>query len=124
MSALAVGVPYATIVVAICRQHGWPTPDTEVRFAPPRRWRFDFAWPAQKVAVEINGGLYTAGRHSRGAGQIKDFEKLNAAQIQGWKVLQVTPRQVTDGTLTGLLANVLPRAAGKGQPRREWETSR
>ena len=32
-----------------------PEPQTEWRFRPPRRWRFDMVWLDQKVAVEIDG---------------------------------------------------------------------
>lgn len=53
-----------------------------------RRWKFDFAWPFALVAVEIAGGTWISGGHSRGSGQDKDFEKLNAAALQGWHVLQ------------------------------------
>lgn len=28
----------------------------EHRFHPTRRWRFDFAWPDEKVALEVEGG--------------------------------------------------------------------
>jgi len=74
-----------------------PTPTRELRFAPPRRWRFDFAWPEHKLAVEVEGATWTAGRHTRGAGFAKDAEKLNEAALRGWLVLRVTPEQIDDG---------------------------
>ena len=70
---------------------------TEHFFALPRRWRFDFAWPADKVAVEVQGGLWTGGKHSRGAGIENDYEKGNAAQLLGWVVLHVSPGQIRSG---------------------------
>lgn len=66
----------------------------EFRFTFPRRWRFDLAWPAFKVAVEQEGGVWTRGRHSRGAGMVKDMEKYNHAQLLGWRVFRFTPSQV------------------------------
>ena len=65
-----------------------PDPVAEHRFAPPRRWRFDRAWPTEQVAVELEGGVWTAGRHTRGAGFPGDLEKLNAAVVLGWLVLR------------------------------------
>ena len=62
----------------------------EHRFAPPRRWRFDFAWPGKLIAVEIDGGTYSGGRHVRGAGYARDCEKLNRAAELGWRVLRFT----------------------------------
>ena len=62
---------------------------------------FDYAIPALRqgaLAIEINGGAWSRGRHVRGAGFIRDMEKLNLAQIFGWDVLQFTPQQVLDGT--------------------------
>ena len=64
--------------------------DAEHQFAPPRRWRFDFAWPAQKVAVEMEGGIWTRGAHTRGKHFRSDAEKYNAATIAGWRVLRYT----------------------------------
>lgn len=69
----------------------------EVRFHPVRRWRFDYIVTTTKIAVEVNGGLYSSGRHSRGAGAEKDMEKLNEALILGWRVIVVSPRHVKDG---------------------------
>ena len=72
------------------RYYGLPRPEREVRFAPPRRFRFDFAFPEQRVAVELDGGTWTRGRHVTGAGFEKDCEKMNLATALGWRVLRFT----------------------------------
>lgn len=59
-----------------------------------RRWAFDFAWVEQKVALEVEGGAFTGGRHTRGAGFVKDMSKYNTATLLGWRVLRVTPQQL------------------------------
>ena len=86
-------------------------PEREVRFAPPRRWRFDLAWPARKLAVEIDGGTWVRGRHSRGAGFAKDCEKLNAAAILGWRVLRFDNHMVRDGRALATIEAALKDAA-------------
>jgi very-short-patch-repair endonuclease len=81
---------------AIWRTHGpddFPL-ERECRFAPPRRWRFDFANTERKVAIEIEGGAWTGGRHTRGAAFEKDAEKYNTAALLGWIVLRYTPQMV------------------------------
>lgn len=62
----------------------------EHRFDASRRWRFDFAWPALMLAVEVEGGTRSGGRHTRGDGYANDCEKYNAATLQGWRVLRFT----------------------------------
>lgn len=62
--------------------------EREYRFAPPRRWRFDFAWPLERVAVEIEGGIWTGGRHVSVKGFVSDCDKYNAAVLDGWAVLR------------------------------------
>lgn len=103
---------YHAVVSALCREKGWPVPVPELVFAPPRRWRFDLAWVQAQVAVEVQGGLFTQGRHVRGPALQREFEKLNTAQLAGWIVLLILPGQITDGTLTDLLQQALPRPAG------------
>lgn len=71
-----------------------PYPVREHRFLPPRKWRFDFAWPELQVAVEIEGGLWTGGRHSRGAGMQADMTKYNEAARHGWRVLRLGERHL------------------------------
>lgn len=70
--------------------------DREVRVCDDRRWRLDFL-VAGSIAVEVNGGTWSGGRHSRGAGQESDYQKLNRCVLQGWKTLQYTTEQVVKG---------------------------
>lgn len=65
-----------------------PKPVQQHKFHPTRKWRFDFAFIDQKVAVEIQGGSFSQGGHNRGTGQDKDHKKINEAQKLGWMVLQ------------------------------------
>ena len=68
-----------------------PEPEREVRFHPVRKWRFDFAWPAYRVAVEIDGGTWTGQKsHASGPGIAADIEKSNAAVDLGWRILKFT----------------------------------
>jgi len=69
----------------------------EYRFSPPRRWRVDFAWPDKMLAVEIEGGIWTGGRHTRGAGFENDCLKYNALSLAGWRLLRFTPEMVKSG---------------------------
>ena len=67
-------------------------PIREYRFHPKRRWRFDFAWPHHKAAIEVEGIHFDpgkAGRHQRGAGFEGDCEKYLAAQDLGWTVVRI-----------------------------------
>jgi very-short-patch-repair endonuclease len=80
--------------------------EAEYRFHPRRRWRADFAvggrWGLDSmlshVLVEIDGGAFIGGRHSRGQGVANDAEKQSAAAILGYRVIRATPAQVADGT--------------------------
>lgn len=79
-------------LVSMCRAAGLPEPIPEYRFHQLRRWRFDFAWPLHMVAVEVEGGIWTQGRHTRGPGVLADMEKYNAAVLAGWRVLRYAPQ--------------------------------
>jgi hypothetical protein len=69
--------------------------ETEYRFHEVRKWRFDLACGGlHRVAVEIMGGVFVRGGHSRGAAQIRDWEKQNEATLMGWRVLVFTPDQM------------------------------
>lgn len=101
------------VFLAYCAQMGLPEPQPEWRFAPDRRWRFDWAWIGAKVALEIEGGVFTKGRHTRGAGFVRDMEKYNAATLLGWSVYRVTPDQLYQPQTLELLRAAL---AGSARP--------
>jgi len=91
------------------RAYQLPAPVREYVFAKPRRWRFDLAWVADKFAVEIEGGTWVNGRHSRGSGMRKDAEKYNAAALAGWRVLRFTGDMVKDGTAIDTIKSAFRR---------------
>lgn len=102
-------IPGFTVV---CKSLGLPEPTPEYVFAPPRKWRLDWAWPADKIAVEVEGGAWIGGRHTRGAGYVKDMEKYNTAALLGWLLLRVTPQQISSGVAFGLLERAFKKGKG------------
>lgn len=84
-----------------------PEPKKEYRFHPDRRWRFDFAFPDIKLAVEVEGGTWNGGRHTRGSGFAADCEKYNEAVLLGWRVLRFDSKAVTSGQAVSTILNAL-----------------
>lgn len=85
----------------------------ELQFHPDRKWRFDYAFPSRKVAIEIDGAIWTLGRHNRPRGYLNDMEKLNTAASMGWLVLRfstderfyISTRRLIDVTLAQRASN-------------------
>lgn len=114
------------IVKAFFRQYGIPEPVFELKFHNERRWRFDLSWKGctcsgqfkegsscgmgclenVRVALEIQGGIFIQGRHSRGAALLKEWEKLNEAACDGWRILYCQPKDL----LTKQMADTIRRA--------------
>lgn len=72
-----------------------------------RGWRFDFAWPARRVALEVEGGTFSGGRHTRGSGFAEDCDKYNRAALMGWWVLRATGGHVRSGKAASWVAQAL-----------------
>ena len=66
----------------------------EYRFHDKRKWRFDYAIPEHKIAIEVEGGVWTGGRHTSPKGFLGDMEKYNTATVMGWRVLRTTPEDL------------------------------
>lgn len=82
--------------------------ETEYKFHPKRKWRFDICLPKQLIAVEYNGIFSAKSRHTTVTGYSKDREKINAAITLGWRVLEYTPlnyTQVVEDVLNTLRIN-------------------
>lgn len=69
-------------------------PLLEHRFHPTRKWRFDYAWEDHRIALEVEGGVWVGGRHTSGAGFVKDMEKYNEAACLGWRIIRCQPREL------------------------------
>jgi hypothetical protein len=101
-----------TLLAVQLEQAGIPF-EAEYRFHPTRKWRADFFVPHwaywhtvhdedpgssdANLLIEVEGGSFVGGRHTRGPAFEADCEKYAAAAILGYRVIRVTPRQVEDG---------------------------
>lgn len=103
------------------KAHNLPEPKAEYRFAAelvqPGRgvkqrlaeaglkdWRFDFAWPDRKLAVEVEGGAFVGGRHTRGAGFSKDLIKYHHAAMLGWLVYRCDAAMIRNGMVVDFIS--------------------
>jgi len=78
--------------------------EREYRFHPTRRWRSDFYIPVylsgqRGIIVEIEGGAFIGGRHTRGRGFSNDCIKYNEIALRGYILLRGTPEHVRSGAL-------------------------
>lgn len=88
----------------------------EARLVPGRQWRWDFAFHEARLAVEVQGGIWSHGAHSRPWGVMRDLEKHNALVLAGWRDLFVTPQMVEDGTALELIERALGAEATREPP--------
>lgn len=88
--------------------------EKEYRFHPERKWRFDYAIPAIRLAIEVEGGVWTGGRHTSSKGFLGDMEKYNEAALLGWCLIRTTPDQL----LTSKTIDLIKRR------QREYEQSK
>jgi len=106
MGAAGYDAHFRMLCKALADEHGTSLV-FEHRFHPTRRWRFDAAFPDRRVAVELDGGAWTGGRHTRGKGFTGDCEKINAAQLLGWRVYRFVPAQLYGGEFMATLGEAL-----------------
>lgn len=69
------------------------SPVREFQFALDRKWRLDFAWPAKKVAVEIESSVHRIRNRFK-----SDIDKYNRLAREGWVLLRYTRQMVESGT--------------------------
>lgn len=61
----------------------------------------------KRIAVEVEGGVWSSGRHTRPAGFLGDMEKYNELALAGWMLLRVTPQDVKSGAALELIERAL-----------------
>ena len=98
----------AVIFHRLCMTHSIPLPVRQHQFAKPdRKWALDFAWPDARLGLEVEGGIWSRGKHGRGAGILKDMEKANGLAVRGWRLLRVTPDQLLTPDTLDLIRTAL-----------------
>lgn len=106
---------------------GW---EREHQFHPVRKWRIDFAWPTEKIGLEVEGKVFgrkcdkpgcgkvlAGGRHTRGQGFEADCEKYNAATLAGWRVVRVTGDMIRSGQALALVEELVGKGKNPGTQR-------
>lgn len=79
----------------------------EYTFHPTRRWRFDYAIPAHRIAIEVEGGVWTGGRHTSPKGFLGDIEKYNTATMMGWRVFRTIPAELCTNATLQMIRNTI-----------------
>lgn len=116
------------VVAAFFKSHLIPYYQTEFKFHPTRKWLFDYVWIGctcsgefhhgkscgmaclenARLALEVEGAVWTGGRHTSGAGFVKDMEKYNEASAMGYRLIRCQPKDL----LTKATADLIKRTLG------------
>ncbi len=86
---------------------GLPVGVGQHRFVPGRQFRFDRCWPDRLVAAEVQGGIWSGGRHARGSGIAAECIKFSIAAALGWRVLPLTDEMIESGQAVELIRQAL-----------------
>lgn len=84
----------------------------EFKFHPQRKWQADFRIDDMPILVEVEGGVFSNGRHTRGEGYTKDCEKYSAAAVNGWYVIRGTTAQIKEGLVIKWIEDLIERLRG------------
>jgi len=82
------------LIIQYSLEHGLPSPVFELKFIRNRQFRLDIAYVEIMESIEVQGGVYQGGWHQSVSGYLKDMEKFNLAQREGWKVYQAQPKNI------------------------------
>lgn len=99
--------PLTDAFTAICKSELGVEVVKEYRFHPVRKWRFDYAIPSHHIALEVEGGVFTGGRHTRSTGFLGDMEKYNEAAKLGWRVVRTIPKELLTRKTVQLLRDLI-----------------
>lgn len=84
--------------------------EREYRAIPTRQWRWDIAFVDQRLLIEVDGGGWTQGKHSREPGMSADSTKQNTAVIADWRCLRFTPSMIDSGEAVETIRKALAAA--------------
>lgn len=82
---------------------GGPVLEPEHRFDSDRGWRADFLHRPTMTLIELEGGAYSQGRHTRSKGFIEDIFKYNRATMLGYRLLRIGTGMANDAYLQQII---------------------
>lgn len=85
--------------------------EREYRAIPDRKYRWDFALVPERILIEIQGAIYRGGAHTTVSGLRRDYSKLNAATLAGYRTLMFHGDQVRSGEAADTVQRALRAAA-------------
>lgn len=101
------------VFLKLCKENGLPEPYPEYLFAKAigRQWRIDyFITDGEiKIALEVEGGIRTGGRHIRPEGFLGDMEKYNHLSMFGIYLIRVQPNKLNTLSTIEMIKSVLSR---------------
>ena len=80
----------------------------EYKFAEGRRFRFDY-YHLNGVAIELEGGIYVRGRHTRPSGFLNDMEKYNLAASMGILVFRIPSHDISAKWISPIVKTINER---------------
>ena len=83
--------------------------ERQYAYVPGRRFRADFGLVADRLLIEVQGGIFTGQAHGSIRGVLADIERGNLATLHGWRRLCFTPQQVETGEAKAFIEAVLER---------------
>ena len=89
------------------QEAGLPAPIAEYKFWPGRKFAFDYAWPEFRVALEVEGGVFTRQAHGSISGVLRDMEKYSEAAARGWRIIRCLPRDLLSSRTLDYLTRAL-----------------
>lgn len=102
-----ITLPATDVFTQLCAKEMGVECVKEYRFYKSRQWRFDYAFPLYKIALEVEGGVWTQGRHVRPVGFLGDMNKYNTATLLGWRVFRTTPSKLLTNSTILLIKNAI-----------------
>ncbi len=113
------GSELETLFLNTWRSCDGPELEREVCCLPPRKWRSDFLHRPSKTCIEVDGGTFSQGRHTRGDGFQRDCEKQNAHVLADYHVFRLTKAMITDPVLREIINFCVKRSRpAQGKPKR------
>ncbi len=103
--------PLAVKFEAMWQELGGPHLTPEHKFHKTRKWRFDYAHLRAGIAIELEGGVFSGGRHTRPQGFANDCEKYNNAAAAGFIVFRLCTGMVKAANITPIIAAIRRKIA-------------